>query len=248
MMLKIITIIIAPIIVLTSLGRVVADSPADLLIKIDRNLAPESYEAYRKIINIEPDGKRKEFVLYMVRKGNDKMAAVFLDPPSDRDRSILRFGDNMWLYIPNIGKPVRITSLQSTTGGVFNNSDIMRVDFSSEYNIEQLQDTADSYLFHLKANSKSVAYSRLRLWAAKKELLPSKIQCLTDKDMLIKTLHFKEMKDFGEGIVRPSIIETESPLYKGYKSIMIFSNVKNRTVPDEIFSINYMSRLKDFLK
>ena len=35
-----------------------------LLQQIDRNLAPESYELYRKLINIEPDGRKKEFVLY----------------------------------------------------------------------------------------------------------------------------------------------------------------------------------------
>ena len=33
----------------------------ELLRQIDRNLAPESYELYRKLINIEPDGKKKEF-------------------------------------------------------------------------------------------------------------------------------------------------------------------------------------------
>lgn len=30
-----------------------------LLKQIDRNLNPESYEMYRKIINVEPDGKKK---------------------------------------------------------------------------------------------------------------------------------------------------------------------------------------------
>ena len=41
----------------------------------------------------------------------------------------------MWLYIPNVGKPVRITSLQSVTGGVFNNADILRVDYTEEYEV-----------------------------------------------------------------------------------------------------------------
>ena len=33
-----------------------------MLMQIDRNLNPISYEAYRKLINIEPDGRKKEFV------------------------------------------------------------------------------------------------------------------------------------------------------------------------------------------
>lgn len=93
----------------------------ELLKKVDRNLQPESYEMYRKLINIEPNGSRKEFVLYTVKKGQDKMVALFLDPPSEKGRATLRLGDNMWLYIPNVGKPLRITSLQSVVGGIFNN-------------------------------------------------------------------------------------------------------------------------------
>lgn len=216
-----------------------------LLVKIDRNLEPDSYEMYRKLINNEPDGKKKEFMLYMVRKGNEKVAGVFLSPPSDKDRSMLRLGDNMWLYIPNVGKPVRITSLQSATGGVFNNADILRIDFSAEYSVETLTDTAGLYLFNLKAKSRSVAYDRLKLWADKKALLPTKIECLTEAQMLIKTLHFKETKDFGDGIVRPSVIETDSPLYKGYKSAMIYAKIKRRPLKDEFFTINYMAKLKE---
>jgi hypothetical protein len=216
-----------------------------LLQKIDRNLEPESYEMYRKLINIEPDGKQKEFVLYMVRKGNEKVAGVFISPPSDKDRAMLRLSDNMWLYIPNVGKPVRITSLQSATGGVFNNADILRIDFGAEYTVEHLNDTLGEYLFSLKAKNKSVAYDKLRLKANKKSLLPTELECLTEANMLIKTLHFKDVKDFGNGIVRPSVIETDSPLYKGYKSIMIFAKIKPRPLKDEYFTTNYMTRIKE---
>jgi hypothetical protein len=31
----------------------------ELLRKVDRNLAPPSYEMYRKLINIEPDGRKR---------------------------------------------------------------------------------------------------------------------------------------------------------------------------------------------
>ncbi|PKN45587.1 MAG: outer membrane lipoprotein-sorting protein, partial [Deltaproteobacteria bacterium HGW-Deltaproteobacteria-16] len=82
-----------------------------ILAKVDRNLQPQSYEMYRKLINIEPDGTKKEFVLYSLKKGDDKVVALFLSPASDKGRATLRLGDNMWLHIPNVGKPLRITSL-----------------------------------------------------------------------------------------------------------------------------------------
>ena len=215
-----------------------------LLEQIDRNLNPESYEMYRKLINIEPDGKKKEFTLFSVKKGADKVAALFLAPASDKGRSTLRLGDNMWLNIPNVGKPIRITSLQSVVGGVFNNADILNLDYSVEYNVESVAEEGADYLLLLKAKTKTVAYDRLKMWADKAKKVPLKIECLTEANMLIKTLYFKETKDFGAGIVRPAVIETDSPLYKGYKSVMIYAKVKKRSFKDEVFTLTFMPNLE----
>jgi outer membrane lipoprotein-sorting protein len=219
-----------------------------LLKQIDRNLNPESYEMYRKLINVEPDGRKKEYTLFSVKKGVDKVAALFLAPASEKGRSTLRLGDNMWLYIPNVGKPVRITSLQSVVGGVFNNSDILQLDYAAEYNVEKIEETGNEYLLHLKAKTKTVAYDRIKLWADKNRKLPTKIECLTEASMLIKTLYFKEVKDFGGGIVRPSVLETDSPLYRGYKSIFIFANIKQRDFKDEVFTLTFMPNIESLRK
>lgn len=217
----------------------------ELLKKVDRNLNPETFEMYRKIINIEPDGSKKEFVMYSAKKGKDKVVSLFLSPASEKGRSSLRVGENMWLYIPNVGKPIRITSLQSVTGGIFNNADIMRIDYSTEYNCENVERAEGKYLLDLKAKTKAVAYDKVKMWVDDKGLLPIKIECFASSGMLIKTLYFKEIKDFGNGIVRPAVTETDSPLHKGYKSIMIFAKLKKRDLADEVFTLNYMSRVGD---
>jgi outer membrane lipoprotein-sorting protein len=219
-----------------------------LLKQIDRNLNPESYEMYRRLINVEPDGRKKEYTLFSVKKGVDKVVALFLAPASEKGRSTLRLGDNMWLYIPNVGKPVRITSLQSVVGGVFNNSDILQLDYAAEYDVEKVEEMGNEYLLHLKAKTKTVAYDRLKLWADKNRKLPTKIECRTEADMLIKTLYFKEIKDFGGGIVRPSVMETDSPLYKGYKSIMLYANIKQRDFKDEVFTLTFMPNIESLRK
>jgi len=219
-----------------------------LLKEIDRNLNPQSYESYRKLINIEPGGRKKEFVMFSVKKGLEKMVVLFISPASEKGRSTLRLGENMWLYIPNVGKPVRITSLQSVVGGVFNNADILQLDYAAEYNVETVESKGQQYLLHLKAKTKTVAYDRIRMWADKERKLPVKIECLTEKNMLIKTLHFKTIKDFGGGIVRPSVIETDSPLYRNYKSIMVFAKLRKRVVSDEVFTMTFMPRVDSLRK
>lgn len=220
----------------------------EILQKVDRNLEPESYESYRKLINIEPDASRKEFVIYSVKSGRDKIVTLFLSPASDKGRTTLRQGENMWLYIPNVGKPIRITSLQSVTGGVFNNGDIMRVDYTEEYDVATLSEQGDTYLLTLKAKNTSVAYDQLKMTVDKALLLPREIEAYASSGMLIKTLHFKDLKDFGDGVKRPATIETDSPLYKGYRSVMLYSGLKKRSVSPEVFTLGYMPRIEELRK
>ncbi len=219
-----------------------------ILQKVDRNLEPESYESFRKLIDIQPDGSKKESVLYTMKKGRDKVVALFLAPASDKGRVTLRLADNMWLYIPDVGRAIRITSLQSVTGSIFNNADILRIDYTAEYNVEAAEEQKDAYLLTLKAKTGEVAYDRLKMWVDKQALLPITIECYAASGMLLKTLHFKDIKDFGGGIKRPATLETDSPLYKGYKSVMLWSGLKKRDFPDEIFTLNYLPRVQELRK
>ena len=217
----------------------------ELLRQVDANMQPQSYEMYRKLINIEPDGSKKEFVLYTVKKGQDKMVALFLSPASEKGRATLRLGDNMWLYIPNVGRPIRITSLQSVVGGIFNNSDILRLDYSLEYDAGELVENEDTYQLELNAKSSSIAYDRLNMTIDKKTIQPLTIECYTASGMLIKSLHYSKIKDFGDGLVRPSVLETDSPLHKGYRSVMLFAKVTKKEFADEVFTLNYMSKVDE---
>jgi outer membrane lipoprotein-sorting protein len=236
--------ILASLLFVIANGSYATEDGDAILKQVDRNLQPESYEMYRKLINVEPSGDRKEFVLYTVKKGRDKMVALFLDPPSDKGRSTLRDGDNMWLYIPNVGKPLRITSLQSVVGGVFNNSDILRLDYHQEYHVVSVDSSGKEYLLALKANSNSVAYDSLKMWVDKKQRVPTRIEAYAASGLLIKTLHYSKIKDFGGGLVRPSVLTTDSPLYKDYQSIMLFANIKKRDFPNEVFTLNYLPRVE----
>ena len=238
------TLILASIFALLfSAGLVDAQDGAAILKKVDANLQPESFESYRKLINIEPSGAKREFLLYTLKKGNDKIVSLFLSPASEKGRATLRLGDNMWLYIPNVGKPVRITSLQSVVGGVFNNADIMRLDYSVEYNVQDMEDGKSEYVLNLQAKTAAVAYDKLKMWVDKKAVIPTKIECYAASGLLIKTLYLKEIKAF-EGVQRPSVIETDSPLYNGYQSIIAYANVKKKIVADEVFTLEFLGKIE----
>jgi outer membrane lipoprotein-sorting protein len=233
---------------LIALPAAAAMDGTQILQKVDRNLEPESYESYRQLTDIQPDGSKKVSVLYTMKKGRDKVVALFLAPASDKGRVTLRLGDNMWLYMPDVGRPIRITSLQSVTGSIFNNADILRIDYTAEYNVEATEEQGDAYVLSLKAKTGEVAYDKLKMWVDKKLLLPVTIECYAASGLLLKTLRFRDVKDFGGGIKRPATLETDSPLYKGYKSLMQWSGLKKREFPDEVFTLNYLPRVQELRK
>ncbi|MEA1956167.1 MAG: outer membrane lipoprotein-sorting protein [Campylobacterota bacterium] len=218
---------------------------ANILEEIDRKLTPVSAQMYKKLINIEPDGERKEFLIFQAKKDKDKMVSLFLEPDSEKGRATLRLGENMWLYIPNVGRPLRITSMQSVVGGVFNNADIMRLDFTTEYKVAKQEDKDSYILLELKAKNDTVSYDKLLMQVDKKTLSPIQIECYTSTKMLIKTLYYKKSKDFGDGIVRPSVVETMSPIYKGFKSIMIYGKITPKKFADEAFTLDNLAKASD---
>ena len=189
--------------------------------------------------------KKKEFLIFQAKKDKDKMVSLFLAPDSEKGRATLRLGDNMWLYIPNVGRPLRITSMQSVVGGVFNNADIMRLDFSTEYSVVKNEDKGAYLLLELKAKNDTVSYDKLLMQVDKKTLTPIEIECYTSTKMLIKTLYYKKPKDFGDGIVRPSVVETMSPMYKGFKSIMIYGKITPKEFSDEAFTLDSLAKASD---
>lgn len=239
-----IRLIVWSLVFVAQAGFAAVDGQA-ILEKVDKNLTPESYEMYRKLINIEPDGTRKEYVIYTAKQGRDSVVGLFLEPSTDAGRTTLRRGDNMWLYIPDVGRPIRITSLQSVVGGIFNNADLMRLDFSTEYEVTAAEEQGKTYRLSLKARTDAVAYDRLIMLVDRATLLPLTIEAYAASGMLIKTLRYRDVKDFGGGIRRPSVLETESPLYRGYKAVMLFAKIKRRNFREEVFTLNYMPRVKE---
>ena len=75
------------------------------------------------------------------------------------------------------------------------------------------------------------------MWVDKKTEVPVNIEAYAASGLLIKTLHYSKIMDFGDGIKRPSVLETDSPLHHGYKSVMLFSKIKKRQLDDVTFGL-----------
>mgnify|MGYP001825915847 CR=1 FL=1 len=217
----------------------------DVLRQIDERMWPASYEMHRKLINVKSDGSKREYLMYTLKNGRDRVVNLFLAPPEEKGRVILRVGGNLWLRIPDVEQALRVSSMHSVVGGIFNNWDLMVSDFSAEYEVQDMKTENDIYILTLKAKSKWAIYDKLRLRAGRQDLLLRKLEAFSNSDTLLKTLTFRDIEDFGGGIVRPAQVETESPLWPGVKAVMVFAKIRKRELPDELFTVNFMSKIDD---
>ena len=99
-------------------------------------------------------------------KGRGKKVLVkILYPPEKIGKDLLFIGNNMWQYIPNVERSVRIAGTQRFMGGDFNNSDLLKVSLVDDYQAELIKTTviegAECYYLKLKAKSPSAIYDHV---------------------------------------------------------------------------------------
>ena len=70
----------------------------------------------------------------------------------------------------------------------------------------------------------------------KKVALPTRIEAYAASGLLVKTLYFKDIKDFGGGIRRPATRRDRQPAAQGLQVGDALLAVKKRAVPDEVFT------------
>ena len=69
----------------------------------------------------------------ILKRDADKFRVWFSEPASVKGQEILRLGDNSWVYLPNLKRATRIANRDSFQGGDFNNADVLRVNYTVDY-------------------------------------------------------------------------------------------------------------------
>ncbi|MCU0804442.1 MAG: outer membrane lipoprotein-sorting protein [Burkholderiales bacterium] len=181
----------------------------------------------------------------VLSKGNENTIAQVTEPASDRGQALLMRGRDLWIFLPNVSQPVRLSLSQRLTGQVAN-GDIARANFSGDYTPRILRtekvDGADTYVLELTAVDRGVTYSKVLYWVRQSNSQPVKAEFYSLSDRLLKTARYEEFKPLA-GRPRPSRIVMQDALRKGEESVLEYSDMKLRDLPDKMFSKDYLKRL-----
>lgn len=219
-------------------------SAAELLKRYDAVMGPGSFEAETVMVAHREDGSTRSYEMKVLKSGEDKLRASFSAPATAKGQEMLRNGDNMWLYMPNLKRAVRVASRDSFMGGDFNNADVLRVNYTADYTAEISEETDKAWVLELKAKRPEVAYDRIKLWMTKdKQSQPLKAELYAKSGKLLRTAEFSDVKDFGDGFTRPATIRMRNELAKQRFSEMTWKSIKLKDeIPSQRFTLDDLGR------
>lgn len=207
---------------------------------------PEGFEVSVSIRTSEQGSLREERIFKVLSKGNENTLVMTVEPASERGQILLMKGRDLWMFLPRVSQPVRLSLAQRLLGQV-SNGDIARANFAGDYTptLVGMETVGNDrlYVLDLIAVDRGVTYQRVRYWVKQSSYWPQKAEFYSLSNRLLKTCRYEEFRPLA-GKVRPTKLVMVDALKKGEESTLEYSNMKLRELPDRIFTKEYLRRLE----
>jgi outer membrane lipoprotein-sorting protein len=189
-----------------------------------------------KITNYE-SGKPDEEKLYEVsQKGTDKTYVEFLSP-REKGRHLLMLGDDMWVFLPDTSRPVRITPLERLSGDA-SNGDVARTNYAVDYTPVFLRNEklgeVDCRVLELTAKRKGATYQRILYWLRAEDARPVRAEFYLTSGKHIKSATFDDYAQIGGKMLLRRFTLYDEIRHNSH-SLLEYSATSARDLPDKLF-------------
>lgn len=233
----------------TETGASVADDPQarQVVQRADEIRFPrESYQVDVRVVTIS-QGQPQEPRRYRIfSKGGDNTIIQTLEPVAERGQNLLMKGRDLWVFMPSVSQPVRLSLAQRLTGQVAN-GDLARANFANDYQASvkahEVIAGKDHHVLELVAAAeRSVTYPRIIYWVRSADFHPYRAEFHSLSGKLLKTCRYEQFATLG-GRVRPTRLVMNDALKKGEESVLEYSDLKLVELPDRTFTKEHLKRL-----
>lgn len=198
-------------------------------------------------ITTRNEGQSPENRKYRIlSKGNENTIVMTLEPAAERGQIMLMKGRDLWVFMPNVSQPVRLSLSQRLTGQVAN-GDLARANFTGDYKPRILRTekiNGDSYyVLELNAVDRGVTYHRVVYWVKQSSFWPYKAEFYSLSDKLLKTCLYQNFQTMA-GKPRPTRLVMQDALHAGGESTLEYNGMKLRELPDKMFTKEYLKKLE----
>lgn len=218
-----------------------ATDPALIIGKIEKTLAPENFEGEYMFKNTRTDGTVTEYGVRIRARDVKLQRIAFFSPDREKGREMLRRGEELWSFVPSVGRVIKIEDRDSFAGGDFSNADVLRVDWLNQYNATLAKESEKQWIFDLKARANGAAYAQMRLWVKKENGQPVQQEFFDSNGTLLKRLRYSTVKTFGT-ITRPAFLLMENVITSQKSELTIRALATGKTFPESRFTVETLGK------
>lgn len=219
----------------------------ELLEKADAIRFPrESFETFITVTNYS-GGERGDVREYQVMsQGNENTIVLTQAPASERGQALLMRNRDLWIYLPSVSQPVRLSLSQRLTGQVAN-GDLARANFAGDYTptlagTEEL-DGVQTHVLELEAVDRGVTYARVRYWVSASDHRPVRAEFYALSGRLLKSCSYENFKLLA-GRERPTRLVLRDALKDDEYSLLEYQEMSVKEFPERMFTREYLRRLQ----
>jgi outer membrane lipoprotein-sorting protein len=195
-----------------------------------------SYVLHVRITNFESNKADEEKLYEVSQKGTEKTYVEFMSP-REKGQHLLMLGDDMWVYLPDTSRPIRITPLERLSGDA-SNGDVARTNYAADYSPVFVRTEKaggdDCYVLNLTARRKGATYQRILYWVRVQDDRPVKAEFYLTSGKLIKSATFDDFLNVG-GRAQLRRMTLYDEIRHNSHSVLEYSGIAPRELPDKLF-------------
>lgn len=216
----------------------------DIVKKIDKLYRSESSSGEMEMQIVTPHWERT-LRMKVWTQGMDKTFIRIISPPKEKGVATLRLGNEMWNYLPNTNKVIKIPPsmmMSSWMGSDFTNDDLVS-EFSllEDYHYKLIQpEGAEADLLCIESIPREglpIVWGKIVTAVRTEDYIPVWEKYYDEKGNLMRLMNFKDIKQFGSRKI-PAMMELIPQHKEGHKTVIRYLTIEfDKKLDADIFSL-----------
>jgi len=201
----------------------------ELVRKAENHMQGKSFRGTMSM-KVEHEGQTRDMRMRFWLSGHDKALIKILEPQKDRGTGNLRLNLELWQYLPNVNRTIRIPPsmmLQSWMGSDFTNDDLVKAsslvsDYTHKILSQENLDGVKSIKILLEPKKDApVVWGKIHMWVRDPDGVPLKQEFYNEKGQIVKVMNGSQIKSFGAHSI-PTIVKMTNVKKNGQSTTLTY--------------------------
>jgi outer membrane lipoprotein-sorting protein len=227
-----------------------APNATDLIKKAEFHTRGKSVES-KMAMTVIRGSTQRNLEIKVWSEGTDKAVVKVLSPAKDRDTGNLRLKFDLWQYLPNLERTIKIPPsmmLQSWMGSDFTNDDLVKTtsvsrDYTHKIVAEETVNGIKTYKIECTPKKDApIAWGKIYMWVRNPDAVPIKQEFYSENGELAKVMTGTDLKTFGAHTVATKLSMT-LPRKPGNETRLEYQELRfDHAIPASTFTQEFLKK------